>query len=1070
MNALVDAAVNRTRTTLLLMLMVIIAGIFSLQAISIEGDPYIQVPFFQVEIFNEGISPEDAERLLVMPMEIELRSVEGVEEITSYATENFAFLFVEFDANYDINEALIDIREAVDRAKAELPSSTEEPVIHEESTSDHPILQINLVGDEVPERTLYNLALGIRNAIESIPEVMDAEMQGHREEVLEIIIDPVALESYEISGEELISTLARNNRLVPAGSIDTGEGRFSVKVPSVIEEANDIFDLPLKTSADAVITVKDIATIKRGFKDRSSYARVNGQRTISINVIKRGDANIIKTVAKAKAIVEKTRINLPGKVQVFYTQDKAPFAETQVRELQGNILTALALVMVIVVAAMGLRSGLIVGLGIPTSLVFAVTILHQIGYTYNFMVMFGMLLALGMLIDGAIVVTEYADRRMIEGAHRRVAYADAAKRMFWPVVASVATTLAAFLPLMLWPGIVGKFMRYLPVTVFTVLLGSLLYALVFGPAIGAVFGKAATGQDRFRKDLDVMENGDPTTLGGITGSYARLLGWCSHHAWLTMVLTISVLVGSFIAYSNFGRGVIFFSDAEPQFGLLRVKAQGNMSAYEINELVSEVEDIVVEVEGIKDINLYTMVPGGPSRGGADRIGIMYLELLPETQRTIKGSEIFENIRKKTRDLSGFSVEIEEMQDGPRQGKPIEVQFSSFDRDLMEPAVARVVAHMQTTEGLRDIEDTRSLPGLEWKLTVDRAQAAFYGADVTSVGFAVQLITNGIKIGEYRPDRSDDAVDIRVRYPEKDRGISALDQLKIRTSQGQVPISNFVTREAANNIDTTQRVNGKPVEYIRAGVSPDVLADDKVKELRAWLKTQQFDPALNIEFRGADEEQQESQQFTTIAFGLSLLLMFVLLVTQFNSLYQAFLILFAVVMSTAGVLLGLLVTDRPFSSLLTGVGIVALAGIVVNNNIVLIDTFNNIRKKNPGLDYVTLITRTGAQRLRPVFLTTLTTIFGLLPLAMNFSVDLINRSIVHGSQMSGMWVPLSQAIVSGMAFASILTLVATPAMLALPYQTAESFEYLDKKLKVRARFAALNHRIDAVIPAPLKRGG
>ncbi|MDE0991120.1 MAG: efflux RND transporter permease subunit, partial [Pseudomonadales bacterium] len=401
--------------------------------------------------------------------------------------------------------------------------------------------------------------------------------------------------------------------------------------------------------------------------------------------------------------------------------------------------------------------------------------------------------------------------------------------------------------------------------------------------------------------------------------------------------------------------------------------------------------------------------------------------------------------------------------------PIEVQFSSFDRDLMEPAVARVVAHMDTIEGLRDIEDTRSLPGLEWRLTVDRAQAALYGADVTSVGFAVQLITNGVKIGEYRPDRSDDAVDIRVRYPEKDRGISALDQLKVRTSQGQVPISNFVTREAANNIDTIQRVDGNPVEYIRAGVGPDVLADDKVKELRAWLETQQFDPRLKIEFRGADEEQQESQQFTTIAFGLSLLLMFVLLVTQFNSLYQALLILFAVVMSTAGVLLGLLVTDRPFSSLLTGIGIVALAGIVVNNNIVLIDTFNNIRKSNPGLDYVTLITRTGAQRLRPVLLTTLTTIFGLLPLAMNFSVDLINRTIVHGSQMSGMWVPLSQAIVSGMAFASILTLVATPAMLALPYQTVASFEHLDKNFMIRARFAALRHRIDAVIPALLRRG-
>jgi len=377
--------------------------------------------------------------------------------------------------------------------------------------------------------------------------------------------------------------------------------------------------------------------------------------------------------------------------------------------------------------------------------------------------------------------------------------------------------------------------------------------------------------------------------------------------------------------------------------------------------------------------------------------------------------------------------------------------------------------METIEGLRDIVDTRSLPGLEWRLTVDRAQAALYSADVTSVGFAVQLITNGVKIGEYRPDRSDDAVDIRVRYPEEERGISALDQLKILTSQGLVPISNFVTREAANNIDTIQRVDGKPVEYIRAGVGPDVLADDKVKELRAWLETQQFDPRLNIEFRGADEEQQESQQFTIIAFSLSLLLMFVLLVTQFNSLYQALLILFAVVMSTAGVLLGLLVTDRPFSSLLTGIGIVALAGIVVNNNIVLIDTFNNIRKRNPGLDYVTLITRTGAQRLRPVLLTTLTTIFGLLPLAMNFSVDLINRTIVHGSQMSGMWVPLSQAIVSGMALAAILTLVATPAMLALPYQTVESFGHLDKRLKLRARFMALGDRIDAVIPARLRRG-
>jgi len=1033
MMSLVDAAVSRTRTTLLLMFMVLITGVASMRAISIEADPYIEIPFFQVMVFHEGISPEDAERLLVMPLEIELRSVEGVEEITSYATENFGMVFVEFDADYDNDAALIDVREAVDRAKAELPSTAEEPTIREESTADFPILQVNLVGDEVPERLLYDIALDLRNEIESLPNVLDAELQGHREEVLEIIIDPVVLEYYQISGEELISTLARNNRLVPAGSIDTGEGRFSVKVPSVIETASDLYDLPVKTGGDAVVTVGDVASLRRAFKDRSRFARVNGQRTISVNVIKRGKANIIDTVREVKEIVERTRPELPSKVEVFYTQEQAPWAETQVRELQGNILTALALVMIIVVAAMGIRSGMIVGLGIPVSLVFAITILNLIGYTYNMMVMFGMLLALGMLIDGAIVVTEYADRRMVEGAHRRQAYADAAKRMFWPVVASVATTLAAFLPLMFWPGMVGKFMRYLPVTVFTVLAGSLLYALVFGPAIGAVFGKAEKDQKDFKRNLEVMESGDPTTLGGVTGFYARVLRWCSKHAFVTLGLTLGVLWGSFAAYSSFGKGVIFFSNSDSTFAMITVKARGNMAANEINELVSEVEEIVVNVDGIKDVNLWTMVPGGPSRGSADRIGMMFVELLPETQRSMPSSEIFEEIREKAKSLSGFTIEVREMQQGPHSGKPIEVQFSSYSRELLEPAVAEIVAHMESVEGLRDIEDTRSLPGLEWKLTVDRAQAALYGADVTSVGLAVQLITNGVKIGEYRPDKSDDAVDIRVRYPEKDRGINALDELKIFTRQGLVPISNFVTREPSHNVDTIQRVDGQPVEYIRADVAPGVLADDKVKELQAWLATQNFDPRLQIDFRGANEEQQESQEFTSVAFGLSLLLMFVLLVTQFNSLYQAVLILFAVVMSTAGVLIGLLITDRPFSSLLTGIGIVALAGIVVNNNIVLIDTFNHLRRNHPELDYVSLIVRTGAQRLRPVILTTLTTVFGLLPLAMNFSVDLVNRSIQYGSQMSVMWVPLSQAIVSGMAFASILTLVATPALLAIPYQ-------------------------------------
>ena len=337
------------------------------------------------------------------------------------------------------------------------------------------------------------------------------------------------------------------------------------------------------------------------------------------------------------------------------------------------------------------------------------------------------------------------------------------------------------------------------------------------------------------------------------------------------------------------------------------------------------------------------------------------------------------------------------------------------------------------EGLRDVDDTRSLPGVEFKINVDRAQAAIYGADVSQVGVAVQLVTNGIKVGEYRPDRADDAVDIRVRYPSAQRGIMALSELNISTPTGLVPLSNFVTLEPVPNVDTIQRVNSIPIKKVLANVAPDVLADDKVKEIQAWIDSQDWPPGLKIEFRGANEEQAETLAFVGGAFGMSLLLMFVLLVTQFNSFYQSSLILFAVILSTAGVLIGLLITGNPFSAILTGVGVVALAGIVVNNNIVLIDTYNQLRREDPDLHYVDLIIRTGSQRLRPVMLTTITTVFGLLPLASNYSIDLVNRTVMYGSMLSSFWVPLSQAIVSGLTFATLLTLVTTPAMLAIPHQ-------------------------------------
>ena len=1051
-NVLVDAAVSRTRTTMLLLFAVVLAGSVARCAIPIEAEPRVEVPFFAITIIHEGISPEDGTRLLVKPMEIELRTVEGVEEVNAFASEGVATVTVEFDADYDLDVALADVREAVDRAKPELPTTAEEPMISEQSTDGFPIIQINLVGDDVPERMLFDHAKVLQDEIETIPDILEARLYGHREEVLEIVVEPAKLDAYGLTNEQLISTVMRNNRLIPAGSLDTGRGRMSVKVPSVIEQGQDLLDLPVLSDGDTVVTVADVATVRRTFKDRESHARVNGQRTISMDIIKRANSNIIDTIARVKAAVARHEPNLPNRVTLFYTQDASPRALQQVTELEGNIVTALALVMTLVVAAMGLRSGLIVGVGIPISFLFALIFIYLFGYTFNFMVMFGMLLGLGMLIDGAIVVTEYADRKMVEGFDNRAAFTLAAKRMFWPVTASVATTLAAFLPLMFWPGVSGKFMSYLPVTVFTVLSGSLLYALVFCPTIGSRFGKLSARDARQRRTLAELESGDPTTLGGFTGWYARLLMFASHHSLVTILIVFTVLATTFWAYGNYGRGMTFFTGTDPAYGRISVRARGNLATDEIDVLVREVEDRILAIPGIKDVNTWTRLPGGDAgfMGGSsakDIIGTVMAELHDQDDRAMTGVEILELIRERTSDLAGIYVEVQKEEMGPPIGKSLQIQFSAVDREDIQPVISRVRDFMDTrVAGLRDIEDTRSLPGVEWNIDVDRAQAALYGADVSLVGLAVQLVTAGVKIAEYRPDNADEPVDIRIRYPNDARGVAALDELKIATPTGQVPISNFVTRTPVPNVDTIQRIDGDIVEFIRAEVAPGVLADDKVQEIEAWIEAQDFDPRVEVQFRGANEEQAQSIAFVGVAFVLSLILMFMLLVTQFNSFYQSTLILVAVVMSTAGVLLGLLVTQMPFSAIMTGIGVVALAGIVVNNNIVLIDTYNHLRREHPDIHYLELIARTGAQRLRPVLLTTVTTVFGLLPLATNFSIDFINRDIVYGSQVSGFWIQTSQAIVSGLSFATLLTLVATPAMLAVPEQLKSGIR------QVRARLA------------------
>ena len=1029
---LTSMTIDRTRTMMSLLAAVMFAGIVSYATAPIETDPDVAIPVIFVMIPHEGISPEDSERLLARPMEFELRTIEGVEEINTYAAEGRATLVVEFDSNFDQDQALIDVRNAVDTAKTRIPDTAEEPIIEEVSSTDFPIITIAVGGEGVPDRVRYRIARQIRDEVESIGDVLEARLGGDREELLEAVIDPSRLEAYGITNEEMLTAIARNNRLIAAGSVMSGRGSFSVKIPSVIESARDVLSIPIKATSDGVVTLEDVVTLRRTFKDATSYTSTNGAVAAVIEVTKRQGSSIIDVVADVRRVVGEMQRDFPANVQISYINDQTSFTSDLISTLEGNISTAVFLVLTVVVATVGVRSGLLVAFGIPFSFMFAFIIISLLDYTYNFMTMFGMLLGLGMLIDGAIVVVEMADRKLKEGEAPRAAYIYAIKRMALPVLASTLTTLAAFLPLMLWPGVTGQFMKYLPVTVFAVLTGSLLYALVFAPVLGAMISRQRSAAEGNPNAL--VDQGRFDELGGILGAYARLIKFSTTHPLLIIGLTLAVLYSIVWLYAVAGQGSQFFIDVEPNFTGVNVAVRGNYSTEELRDIVQDVEKRVMDQGHIGSI--YTRSGAqGVSFGGSgttpDRVGSMFIEMTDRRVRDLDGFEIEAMYERAIQNLPGVRAEISPYEPGPPVGKDIQIQLSGLDLAILTAETRKLSAYLKALDGMVAVDDTAPVPGIEWQVVVDRPKAAMAGADVTSIGAAVQLITNGVLAGKYRPDDVDDEVDIRVRYPEEYRGASHMDQLRVTTNEGQVPISSFVERIAKPKVSTIFRQDGQRVMYVRGNTAQGVLVNDKLAEISAWVDAEGLAPGVKIRYRGASEEQQETNDFISVSFTLALMVMGILLVTQFNSFYQALLILSAVVMSTVGVLLGLLITGHPFSAIMSGVGVVALAGIIVNNNIVLIDTFNYLRRENPGWDLQRVIMTTGCQRLRPVFLTTFTTGFGLLPMASGISIDLIGREIEFGGPVASYWEILASAIVSGLSFATLLTLIVTPSMLIAP---------------------------------------
>jgi multidrug efflux pump len=1015
MHAIIDAAFNRSRVVLLILAFLLIAGSISWINIPKESAPDVAVPIVYVSLNHEGISPDDAERLLVRPMEKELQSVEGLKEMKSTASEGHASLILTFYAGHDIKRALDDVREKVDTAKSELPDDTDEPIVQEVNFALFPIITVALSGP-VPERALIQIARNLKDQFESIPTVLKADIGGDRERLMEIIVDPVVLETYGVRFDQVIDLIYNNNKLVAAGAVDTGSGRMVIKVPGVVEGLEDVTSLPIKVDGDTVVTLGDVALVRSTFKDPQGFARVGGQPSLTLEISKRIGANIIETIEAVQAIVEEERVRWPDTIQVAYLQDQSKQIKTMLSDLTNNVLTAIMLVMIIIVAALGLRSAILVGIAIPGAFLTGILVISALGYTLNMVVLFSLILVVGMLVDGAIVISELAARNRADGMKLRESFMAASKRMSWPVTASTMTTLAVFLPLLFWPGMVGQFMKYLPITVIICLSASLAMALIFIPVLGGNLG----GETR--------PNVSPHDAGKAAQLYRTILARLLKRPAMVLAVAVAALIGTYIIYGTFGRGVEFFPDVEPEFAQVQLHARGDLSIHEKDALLREVEKRILDMRELKSISSRSFNSVSGTDRAEDVVGVIMLEFIDWEQRR-KANEILEEMKQRTSDIAGVVLEFTKAEHGPSQGKPIQIQVSARDQDRLLAAATKIKQIMNKIPGLVGIEDSLPQPGIEWRLKIDREQAARYGADVTTLGQSVQMLTGGIKVTDYRPDDTDDEVDIRVRFPVSERNLERLNHLTISTSRGQIPIGNFVTIVPEHKTGTVTRVDGQRVVIIKSDVEEGLLVDDLVTNIKNMLLKEEPDPFISVTFKGEDEDQREAAVFLMTAFGIAIFLMTVILVTQFNSLYQALLVLSAIVFSTAGVLIGLMVTYQPFGIVMVGLGIIALAGIVVNNNIVLIDTYNRIRQ-DEGLSPVEAALETGSLRLRPVFLTAITTVLGLMPMVLSLNINLIERHVAYGAPSTQWWTQLSSAIAGGLTFATVLTLVLTPCMLVL----------------------------------------
>ncbi len=1088
---LTTLAIRNRTSVLVLFAFVTIGGLVSYNAIPKESFPEIEIPSIAVNTFYPGVSPTDVESLVTRKIEEELNTISGLKELTSTSIEGYSSVVAEFETSTNMDEALQKVREKVDLARPELPPDAEDPAIYEFNVDDFPMMQVNLAGGYGLVR-LKEVGEELQDRLEAIPAVLRVDLRGGLEREVRVDVDLSRLQYYNVSFDDVLSAIRQENVNIPGGSIDVGGVKYLVRVDGEFDDPSLVGDLVVTIVDGRPIYVSDLAEVEFGFAERESYARLSDEPVITLDVVKRSGRNIIETADAVRAEIDAMRPFLPPSTVVSITSDMSADIGDMVSSLQNNIISGLILIVGVLLFVLGLRTSIFVAISIPTSMFLTFVLLRVLGVSMNMVVLFSLILALGMLVDNAIVIVENIYRFVEEGWDRRTAARKATGEVAVPVIAATATTLAAFTPLLFWPGLAGQFMRYLPLTLIVTLSSSLFVALVIVPTLCSFFldpaGARPRRQGRRRRGtiLGILGVGlllvgiaNPLTavllaaVGGglwllhirvlervgaafMAHTYVRLiswyegrLSWALDHRPLVLLGSVTAFVGTMFVYGLFARPVEYFpEDVPPRTLVVSVDAPVGTSADVTDGYARRLKADLASIEGLSDAETVVTTVGaggggggfmasGPSGPEAGRITVDMVE--PQDRSYDVFATLAEMQLRVGAELAGAEVRVDKIEEGPGSGPPVNIEIGGEDPQLLaafaEEAInliegAPVYSRLVGLES--DMDDARA----ELQVEVDRERASLYGLSTNDVGFAVRGAINGLEAAKYRT--GNDEFDIVVRLREEDRReLTALDGMTALAEGTQVPLVSVAEWSVGRGYGSIRRKDMDRVATVSAEVASGQNPNAVLGEVRGVLAdfAASLPPGYTLAFTGEQEEQQEAQAFLMGAFLIAVGLIAFILVSQFNSVVKPLIILSSVLMSTIGVLVGLLVFKMPFVIIMTGVGVISLAGVVVNNAIVLIDYIDVLRRRD-GLSCRDAVTMGGITRLRPVLLTAITTALGLVPLAIGLNFDFFGffsslaPEIYWGGEQAAWWSPMAVAVIVGIIFATFLTLILVPVLYTL----------------------------------------